>query len=187
MEQEIPSVTPKQTFALLNLIWAFFVLLILILAIVAWVARPPAVDFLPYHIGAIIFVILGFIILMFQGKMRVNLTDGKLFPRFLDVRSWGLNPKAAARVQSLELPERGDHLMLQAHVVFRILSWIAALVNAGFGIFLTFMTGYWRFSGLFCIVAITTLFYSYPSFPRFMEQHERWRKYLAVKTKGKKG
>jgi hypothetical protein len=186
MDQEISHVTPKQTFALLNLIWAAFVLLILVLAVVAWISRPPTVDYLPYHLGAVILGILSMAILMFQGKLRKNLTDGKLFPRFLDLASWGLNPKATAKVQELELPERGDHLMMQAHVVFRVLNWVAAAVMAAFGIFLTFITGYWRFTGLFCTVAITTLFYSYPSYPMFKQQHERWRKYLEVKSKGGK-
>jgi hypothetical protein len=181
MEQDIPRVTPKQTFALLNLIWAAFVLLILILAVVAWFGRPLTVDSLSYHIGAVILGVLSIVILMFQGKLRGNLTDSKLFPRFLDVNSWGLNPKASAKVQELQLPERGDYLMLQAHVVFRVLTWLAAAVMAAFGIFLTFMTGYWRFTGLFCVVAITTLFYSYPSYPMFVQQHVRWRKYLEVK------
>lgn len=186
MEHEISPVTPKQTFALLNILWAALVLLILILAVVSWFGRPPIVDSLSYHIGAVILGILSIVILMFQGKLRGNLTDGKLFPRFLDVGSWGMNPKAGARVQELPLPERGDYLMLQAHVVFRILIWIAAAVMAAFGIFLTFITGYWRFTGLFCTVAITTLFYNYPSYPLFMQQHERWRKYLEVKGKEKR-
>ena len=186
MEQETSKATPKQIFALLNLVWAVFVLLILVLAVVAWIGRPPVVDSLSYHIGAVILGVLSIVILMFQGKLRKNLTDGKLFPRFLDVSSWGLNPKAAAKVQELELPERGDHLMLQAHVVFKVLSWFAAALMASFGIFLTFMTGYWRFTGLFCTVSITTLFYSYPSYPMFIQQHERWRKYLEVKVKAKR-
>ena len=124
MDQEIPRITPKQAFALLNLIWAAIVLLILILAIVAWVARPARVDSIHYHLGAVILGILSIVILMFQGKLRGNLTDGRLFPRFLDPDSWGLNPRAAARVKELELPERGDYLMLQAHVVFRVFIWV---------------------------------------------------------------
>jgi len=181
MNQEIPRITPKQTFALLNLIWAAFVLLVLVFAVVAWVGRPPRVDSIHYHIGAVILGILSIVILMFQGKLRGNLTDGKLFPRFLDLDSWGLNPRVTARVKELPLPERGDHLMLQAHVVFRILIWIAAVVVAAFGLILTFITGYWRFTGLFCCVAIATLFHNYPSYPMFVQQNERWRKYIEVK------
>jgi hypothetical protein len=182
MDQEVPRITPKQAFALLNLIWAVVVLLVLVFAVVAWIGRPPRVDSIHYHIGAVILGILSIVVLLFQGKMRSNLTDGKLFPRFLDLDSWGFNPKATQRIRDLQLPERGDQLMLQAHVVFRILIWITAAVVAAFGIILTFITGYWRFTGLFCGVAIASLFHNYPSYPMFMQQQARWRKYVETKS-----
>jgi len=182
VDQEHSRITPKQTFALLNLIWAAFVLLVMIFAVVAWIGRPAAVDSIHYHIGAVILGILSIGILMFQGKLRGNLTDGRLFPRFLDLNSWGLNPRTAEKVKELQLPERGDHLMLQAHVVFRVLIWFAAAVVAVFGLILTFITGYWRFTGLFCGVAIATLFHNYPSYPMFMAQQQRWGKYVEIKN-----
>jgi hypothetical protein len=182
MDPQIQGITPKQTFALLNLVWVVLAVVILILFLVAWVLRPEPVDSLKMHIGAVIMGILSIVILMFQGKLRTNLADGKLFPRFLDLDSWGLNPKAADRLRTLELPERGEQLMLQAHVVFRTLIWITSMVIAGFGLFLTLVIGKWRFMGLFGTVALTVLFYNYPSYPIFMAQQKRWRDFLETKT-----
>ena len=182
MDHQVQGITPKQTFALLNLVWLALAVLVLILFLVAWILRPEPVDSLNLQIGAVILGLLSIVILMFQGKLRSNLADGKLFPRFLDLDSWGLNLKAADKLRVLELPERGEQLMLQAHVVFRILIWITAMVIAGFGLFLTLCIGKWRFMGLFGIVTLTVLFYNYPSYPMFKEQQGRWRAFLETKT-----
>jgi len=182
MDHQVQGITPKQTFALLNLVWVALAILLLILFVVAWILKPTPVDSLNLHIGAVIMGVLSIVILMFQGKLRTNLADGKLFPRFLDLDSWGLNPRAADRLRVLELPERGEQLMLQAHVVFRVLIWITAMVIAGFGLFLTLFIGKWRFMGLFGAVALTVLFHNYPSYPMFMAQQRRWRSFLETKT-----
>ncbi len=182
MHQQVHGITPKQAFALLNLVWAALSVFVLILFVVAWILRPPPVDSLNLHIVAIIMGIFSIMILMFQGKLRTNLADGRLFPRFLDLDSWGLNPGAADKLRLLELPERGAQLMLQAHVVFRVLIWATAIVIAGFGLALTLLIGRWRFMGLFGIVALTVLVYNYPSYPMFMAQQARWKNFLETKT-----
>jgi Flp pilus assembly protein TadB len=182
MDRKVHGITPKQAFALLNLVWAALAVFVLILFVVAWVLRPPPIDSLNLHIVAVIMGIFSIMILMFQGKLRTNLTDGKLFPRFLDLDSWGLNPASADKLRLLELPERGDQLMLQAHVVFRVLIWVTAMVIAAFGLVLTLYIGRWRFMGLFGIVALTVMFYNYPSYPMFMKQQKRWRGFLETKT-----
>ena len=182
MDQKEFQITPKQTFALLNLMWAFLTVLVLVFFIVALILRPAPLDSLNLHIAAVIMGIFSILILLFQGKLRGNLADGRLFPRLLDLDSWGLSPKAAQSLRVLELPERAERLMLQAHVVFRTLIWITAVLMASFGLVLVLFGGRYRFMVLFGIVALTVQFYNYPSYPMFIQQQDRWRGFLETKA-----
>lgn len=182
MDQQEYQITPKQTFALLNLFWLFLGILILVFFAAALIFRRAPLDSFNLHISAVIMGVFSIMILIFQGKLRGNLSDGRLFPRLLDMDSWGLNPKAAQKLKVLELPERAERLMLQAHVVFRTLIWLTAVVIASFGLVLTLLGGRFRFMVLFGVVALTVMFYNYPSYPMFIKQQERWRGFLETKV-----
>lgn len=182
MDQQEFQISPRQTYALLNLVWAFFVVLILVFFIISLILRRPPIDSLNLHISAVIMGIFSIMILVFQGKLRGNLADGRLFPRLLDLDSWGLNPKAAGKLRVLELPERAQRLMLQAHVVFRTLIWLTAVVMASFGLVLTLLGGRFRFMVLFGVVALTVMFFNYPSYPMFSQQEARWKGFLETKA-----
>jgi len=182
LERQEYQITPKETFALLNLFWLFLGILILgFFAISLIFQRAPVVS-LNLHISAVIMGIFSIMILVFQGKLRGNLADGRLFPRVLDLDSWGLNPKAAQKLKVLDLPERAERLMLQAHVVFKTLIWLTAVVIASFGLVLTLLGGRFRFMVLFGVVALPVMFYNYPSYPMFIKQQERWRGFLETKV-----
>jgi len=176
------QITPRQTFALLNLIWAFFAVLILVFFLIGLIFRRGPVNSVNLYISAVIMALLSILILFFQGKMRGNLADGRLFPRLLDLDSWGLNPKTAAKLRVLELPQRAERLMLQAHVVFRTLIWLTSMVMASFGLVLTLLGGRYRFMILFGVVALTVMVYNYPSYPMFILQQKRWQGFLETKT-----
>lgn len=178
MQPQEHQATPKQIFALLNLIWASLVVLVLVFFVISLAFRPAPVSSLNLHISAVIMALFSLMILVFQGKLRGNLADGRLFPRLLDLDSWGLNPRAAEKLRVLELPERAERLMLQAHVIFRNLIWLTALLIAFFGLVLTLLGGRYRFMVLFGIVALTVQFYNYPSYPMFLQQQERWKGFL---------
>ncbi len=182
MDKEEYQITPKETFALLNLFWLFLGILILGFFVVSLIFRRPPVVSLNLHISAVIMGLFSILILVFQGKMRGNLADGRLFPRLLNLDSWGLNPKAAQKLRVLELPQRAERLMLQAHVVFRTLIWLTAVLIASFGLVLTLVGGRYRFMVLFGIVALTIMFYNYPSYPMFIKQQERWNGFLETKV-----
>jgi len=182
LDQQEYQITPKQTFALLNLFWLFLGILILVFFAAALIFRRAPLDSFNLHISAVIMGVFSIMILIFQGKLRGNLSDGRLFPRLLDMDSWGLNPKAAQKLKVLELPERAERLMLQAHVVFRTLIWLTAVVIASFGLVLTLLGGRFRFMVLFGVVALTVMFYNYPSYPMFIKQQERWRGFLETKV-----
>ncbi|UCG38885.1 MAG: hypothetical protein JSV00_01215 [bacterium] len=161
-------------------------LLILALGAAAWVFRPARDGGVRPHAAAVVLGVVSIAILVLQARLKGNLSDARMFPRFLDLDSWGLSPAAAQRLRNLTLPERADHLMLQAHVVFRFFIWGLGVVVGVFGLALALWSGQWRFTALFGVVALTILFYNYPSYPDFVKQNERWKVYLEEGRGGKK-
>ena len=113
-----------------------------------------------------------------QVKIHQNLRDEKLFPRILDLGSWGLKPEVAEQLKGLKVPERGAQLILQAHVIFGIVIWVMAEAIAVFGLVLSLVNGDPRLMGAFGTVALAQLLWFRPKERAFKEQIKRWERYV---------
>jgi hypothetical protein len=122
-----------------------------------------------------------------QLKLRQNLSDVNLFPRILDLDSWGLVEDAAARLKELKVPERGAQLILQAHMVFGIIVWALAEAVGVMGLVLTFLTGQPVFMAVFGSIALAELLWFRPSGKAFDEQLEEWGRYVETHRAGQGG
>jgi hypothetical protein len=164
----------------LQIIWGAMVLSVGVYAAIAWLVRTRAVGL---DAGGAVTMSLGAVslgLLVAQVKLRQNLTDEKLFPRILDLGSWGLKPEMAEQLKELQVPERGVQLILQAHVIFGIVIWAMAEAVAVFGLFLSLATGDPRLMGIFGAVALAQLLRFRPKERAFGEQIKRWERYVEM-------
>jgi hypothetical protein len=180
MTRDLVTMPHEKGMKVLQMIWGAMVFSVGVYAAVAWMVRgrvPGAgvAEPLTYALAAISAGLF-----LAQFKLRQNLTDEKLFPRILDLGSWGLRPDVADQLKELQVPERGVQLILQAHVIFGIVIWAMAEAVAVFGLVLSILTGELRLMGVFGAVALAQLIWSRPRDRAFREQLKRWERYVAT-------
>lgn len=163
---------------LLRLVWGGMVLFAGACVLVSWIAlRGGAADSHGLTATAALGA-LGATLLAAQYRLRLNLDDARLFPRILDLGSWGLDGKDRERLQGLEVPERGARLIFRAHVVFGTLIWAMADAVAILGLVLAALTGEALYTVLFGTLALAGLLWTRPSEKGFREQMIRWERYV---------
>jgi len=180
MTQDLATMSHEKGMKVLQIIWGAMVLSVGVYAAIAWLVRTRAVGL---DAGGAVTMSLGAVslgLLVAQVKLRQNLTDEKLFPRILDLGSWGLRPEMAEQLKELQVPERGVQLILQAHVIFGIIIWAMAEAVAVFGLFLSLATGDPRLMGIFGVVALAQLLWFRPKERAFREQIKRWERYVEM-------
>jgi hypothetical protein len=180
MTQDLATMSHEKGMKVLQIIWGAMVLSVGVYAAIAWLVRTRAVGL---DAGGAVTMSLGAVslgLLVAQVKLRQNLTDEKLFPRILDLGSWGLKPEMAEQLKELQVPERGVQLILQAHVIFGIVIWAMAEAVAVFGLFLSLATGDPRLMGIFGVVALAQLLWFRPKERAFREQIKRWERYVEM-------
>jgi len=180
MTQDLTTMSHEKGMKVLQIIWGAMVFTVGVYAAIAWMVRvrAPGADTggaLTYALGAISAALF-----IAQVKLRQNLTDEKLFPRVLDLGSWGLRPDAAEQLQELQVPERGVQLILQAHVIFGIVIWAMAEAVAVFGLVLSLISGDPRLMGIFGVVSLVQLIWFRPNVTAFKEQIKRWERYVEM-------
>jgi len=186
MTRDLTTMSYERGMKVLQIIWGAMIFSVGVYAAIAWMVRtrPVAGD-----VGGTLTMALGAVsigLFIAQIKLRQNLTDEKLFPRILDLGSWGLRPDAAEQLKELQVPERGVQLILQAHVIFGIIIWAMAEAVAVFGLVLTFISGDPRLMGVFGSVALIQLMWFRPRGAAFKEQLVRWERYVAS-NRGRQG
>ncbi len=178
MTQDLTSMSHERGMKVLQIIWGAMVFSVGVYAAIAWMVRTRAVVL---DTGGTMTMALGAVsvaLFLAQFKLHQNLTDEKLFPRILDLGSWGLRPEMAERLKELQIPERGVQLILQAHVIFGIVIWAMAEAVAAFGLVLSMITGDPRLMGVFGTVALAQLLWFRPRPKAFEEQIGRWHRYV---------
>jgi len=178
MIQDLATMTYEKGMKVLQIIWGAMVFSVGVYAAIAWMVRTRTVGMdtgggMAAALGA---VSVGFFIA--QTKLRQNLSDEKLFPRIIDLSSWGLRPEVAEQFKELHVPERGVQLILQAHVIFGIVIWAMAEAVAVFGLVLSLATGDPRLMGIFGSMALAQLLWFRPRPRAFGEQLKRWHRYV---------
>ena len=186
MTRDLTTMSYERGMKVQQIIWGAMIFSVGVYAAIAWMVRtrPVAGD-----VGGTLTMALGAVsigLFIAQIKLRQNLTDEKLFPRILDLGSWGLRPDAAEQLKELQVPERGVQLILQAHVIFGIIIWAMAEAVAVFGLVLTFISGDPRLMGVFGSVALIQLMWFRPRGAAFKEQLVRWERYVAS-NRGRQG
>ena len=179
MTQDLTTLSHERGMKVLQIIWGAMVLSVGVYAAIAWMMRTRAMG--SGGGGEAITVSLGAVsigLFLAQFKLHQNLTDEKLFPRILDLGSWGLRPEMAERLQELQVPERGVQLILQAHLIFGVVIWAMAEAVAAFGLVLSMITGDPRLMGIFGSVALAQLLWFRPRPRAFGEQLKRWERYV---------
>jgi hypothetical protein len=180
MAQDLTTMSHDKGMKALQIIWGAMVFSVGIYAAIAWMVRMKS---LGGDTGRAMTMALGAVsvgLFMAQIKLRQNLTDEKLFPRILDLGSWGLRPEVADQLKELQVPERGVQLILQAHVIFGIVIWAMADAVAVFGLVLSLITGDPRLMGIFGSVALAELLWFRPREQAFEEQIKRWERYVEM-------
>ena len=180
MAQDLTTMPHERGIKVLQIIWGAMIFSVAVYAAIAWMVRTRAVGL---DAGGPVTMALGAVsigLLFAQIKLRQNLSDERLFPRILDLGSWGLSPDAAEKLQELRVPERGVQLILQALVIFSIVIWAMAEAVAVFGLFLSLATGDPRLMGIFGAAAVVQLFWFRPKGAAFREQLVRWERYVEV-------
>ncbi len=185
MAQDLINMSHEKGMKVLQIIWGAMVFSVGVYAAIAWMVRTRAAELGAGggDVGgamtmALVAVSIGLFVA--QVKLRQNLTDGKLFPRILDLGSWGLRPDVAEQLKELQVPERGVQLILQAHVIFGIVIWAMAEAVAVFGLILSIVTGDPRLMGVFGSVALLQLIWFRPKERAFKEQLVRWERYVEM-------
>ena len=178
MAQDLITMSHDQGMKVLQIIWGAMIFSVGVYAAIAWMVRTRTLEgdasgAMTLALGA---VSVGLFIA--QVKLGQNLTDEKLFPRILDLGSWGLRPEVAEQLKELQVPERGVQLILQAHVIFGIVIWAMAEAVAVFGLLLSIITGDPRLMGIFGSVALAQLLWFRPRKRAFEEQIGRWHRYV---------
>jgi hypothetical protein len=180
MAQDLTTMPHEKGTKVLQIIWGAMIFSVAVYAVIAWMVRTRAVGL---DAGGPVTMALGAVsigLLFAQVKLRQNLSDERLFPRILDLGSWGLSPDAAEQFKELQVPERGVQLILQAHVIFSIVIWAMAEVVAVFGLFLSLATGDPRLMGIFGAAAFAQLLWFRPQERAFGEQLKRWKRYVEM-------
>jgi hypothetical protein len=185
MAQDLTAMSHEKGMKVLQIIWGAMVFSVGVYAAIAWMVRTRAVGLDPGggDIGGGLTMALGAVsvgLLLAQIKLRQNLMDKKLFPRILDLGSWGLRPDVAEQFKELQVPERGIQLILQAHVIFGVVIWAMAEAVAVFGLVLSLVTGDPRLMGIFGSVALVQLIWFRPRERAFKEQLRRWGRYVEM-------
>jgi hypothetical protein len=191
MAQDLTTMSHEKGMKVLQIIWGAMVFSVGVYAVIAWMLRTRAVGLGPGggDIGGGLTMALGAVsvgLLLAQIKLRQNLMDEKLFPRILDLGSWGLRPDVAEQFKELQVPERGIQLILQAHVIFGVVIWAMAEAVAVFGLVLSLFTGDPRLMGIFGSVALAQLIWFRPRERAFKEQLRRWERYVEM-NRGREG
>ncbi|MDT8396916.1 MAG: hypothetical protein RRA32_10835 [bacterium] len=178
MVNDLTRVDPVQGYRVLQVIWGGMILGVGILAAVALFAPLDSRVAVSVPSAALVLGVIAGVLFAVQLKIRENLSDGKLFPRVLDLDSWGLGAEAAIRLKELRVPERGAQLILQAHVILGIITWALAEVMAVLGLILTFLTGEPRFMAVFGVIALLELMWFRPARRTYEGQMVRWGRYV---------
>ncbi len=191
MAQDLTTMSHEKGMKVLQIIWGAMVFSVGVYAAIAWMVRTRAVGLGAGggDIGQGLTMALGAVsvgLLLAQIKLRQNLMDEKLFPRILDLGSWGLRPDVAEQFKELQVPERGIQLILQAHVIFGVVIWAMAEAVAVFGLVLSLFTGDPRLMGIFGSVALAQLIWFRPRERAFKEQLKRWERYVEM-NRGREG
>ncbi len=191
MAQDLTTMSHEKGMKVLQIIWGAMVFSVGVYAAIAWMVRTRAVGLGAGggDIGEGLTMALGAVsvgLLLAQIKLRQNLMDEKLFPRILDLGSWGLRPDVAEQFKELQVPERGIQLILQAHVIFGVVIWAMAEAVAVFGLVLSLVTGDARLMGIFGSVALAQLIWFRPRERAFKEQLRRWERYVEM-NRGREG
>jgi len=180
MAQDLTTMSHEKGMKVLQIIWGAMIFSIGVYAAMAWMMRTRTFG---GDVGGAMTMALGAVsvgLFFAQIKLRQNLTDEKLFPRILDLGSWGLRPDVAEQLKELQVPERGVQLILQAHVIFGVVIWAMAEAVAVFGLFLSLATGDLRLMGIFGMAALVQLFWFRPKGAAFEEQVTRWHRYVEM-------
>lgn len=191
MAQDLTTMSHEKGMKVLQIIWGAMVFSVGVYAAIAWMVRTRAAGLGAGggDIGQGLTMALGAVsvgLLLAQIKLRQNLMDEKLFPRILDLGSWGLRPDVAEQFKELQVPERGIQLILQAHVIFGVVIWAMAEAVAVFGLVLSLFTGDPRLMGIFGSVALAQLIWFRPRERAFKEQLRRWERYVEM-NRGREG
>lgn len=180
MSRDLTTMPYEQSVKVLQIIWGAMVFSVGVYAAVAWMVKTGRPE--SEHGGAIVLSLGAVSLALFfaQIKINQNLKDDKLFPRILDLGSWGLKPEMAEQLQELKVPERGVQLILQAHVIFGIIIWAMAEMVAVFGLFLSLLTRDPRLMNIFGLMSLAQLIWFRPNTAAFREQVRRWERYVAT-------
>jgi len=181
MNGDMTTMPYEKGMKVLQLMWGAMIFSIGVYGAIAWMVRTEGVGPGAGDTGGTIVLALGAVsvgLFIAQIKLSRNLGDEKLFPRILDLGSWGLRPEAAEKLKELQVPERGVQLILQAHVIFGIVIWAMAEAVAVFGLFLSLVTGDPRLMGIFGAVSLAQLLWFRPKEKAFREQVKRWGRYV---------
>jgi hypothetical protein len=178
MDQDLSVMSVEKGIRVLQMIWGAMIFSVGVYAAIAWFVRTqvPAGD-----AGRAVTIALAAVtaaLFLVQIRIHQNLTDEKLFPRILDLGSWGLKPEVAEQFKGLKVPERGVQLILQAHVIFGIVIWAMAEAVAVFGLVLSLINGDPRLMGAFGTVSLVQLLWFRPREKAFKEQIKRWLRYV---------
>lgn len=177
MNRDLTAVSREKGLKVLKMIWGAMVFSVGVYAFIAWMVQTD-----PGHASsasltmALAAVSAG--LFFVQVKLRQNLEDEKLFPRILDLGSWGLRPEVAEQLKTLQMPERGVQMIWQAHVIFSIVIWAMAEAVAVFGLVLSLVTGDRRLMVIFGFLALAQLLWFRPRDRVFGEQLKRWGRYV---------
>jgi hypothetical protein len=178
MKHDLTTVSPRQGFRVLQFIWAMMVVSLGIMALVAYFIPAGGMGNVSSGTAAMVGGVVAGILFTVQLKLRQNLSDKNLFPRILDLDSWGLGEDTSARLKEMQVPERGGQLILQAHLVFGIITWAMAEMVGALGLALTFMSGQQSFMGVFGAIALAEFVLFRPAGGAFEKQLEGWGKYV---------
>ena len=178
MRHDLTTVSPHQGFRVLQYIWAMMIVSLGVLSLAALFVPVGGVETISSGTAATVAGIVAGILFAVQLKLRQNLSDVNLFPRILDLKSWGLGEDAATRLKELKVPERGAQLILQAHMVFGIIVWALAEAVGVTGLVLTFFTGQPVFMAVFGAIALLELLLFRPAGKAFVTQLGGWGRYV---------
>lgn len=180
MVQDLTTMSHEKGIKVLQFIWGAMVFSVGVYGAVVWMLPARAAG---EGSGGSLTIALGAVsaaLFLAQIKIGQNLSDERLFPRILDLGSWGLKPEVAEQLKELQVPERGVQLILQAHVIFGVVIWAMAEAVAVFGLFLTLVTGDTRLMAIFGAGALVMLVRFRPKPRAFEEQLKRWRRYVEM-------
>ena len=121
MSRDLTTTPYEQSVKVLQVIWGAMVFSVGVYVAIAWMVETGAAIGDEGRTVVLSLGALSVALFIAQVKINQNLKDEKLFPRILDLGSWGLKPEMADQLQELKVPERGVHLILQAHVIFSII------------------------------------------------------------------